>query len=331
MAIITRSEAHLKSRFLNEDLSNYTIIDEEISFNGRDYVLLNDKGVLNEGIIPYRRKDEVLQILKNYDKTLLNDAVEFDTIYSKTFSKQINEFNDEVQRLIEQEAANNEGALTGAKAGVARKLLQYILDGIGLVPGPGEAADAANAAIHLYNKEYLLAALSIISMFPAVGDAVGKTLKLIVKNIDKAQSILDALPQEEKDLIYNKLNEIVNKGNLFNKIDQTIADIKSGKLSVSGALDKATDNTGTLGKVMSYTPTGFAAKGIAKIADKTGVGQKIANAIPSNAGQLMKNALMQFVNEFFRKTGQTNLNKVRDVSGQLNQQPAQQQAAMKNR
>ena len=51
------------------------------------------------------------------------------------------------------------------------------LDLLGLVPGWGEAADFANAVLYIKHKEYLLAALSIISLIPAIGDLLGKSTK----------------------------------------------------------------------------------------------------------------------------------------------------------
>jgi len=48
------------------------------------------------------------------------------------------------------------------------------LDLVGLIPGVGEFADATNAVWHASKGEYLMAALSLISVIPVVGDAVGK-------------------------------------------------------------------------------------------------------------------------------------------------------------
>jgi hypothetical protein len=52
------------------------------------------------------------------------------------------------------------------------------LDVLGLVPGFGEAADLTNAGLYAKKGEYLMAALSVISMIPAVGDAIGKGGKI---------------------------------------------------------------------------------------------------------------------------------------------------------
>ena len=52
------------------------------------------------------------------------------------------------------------------------------LDVLGLIPGVGEAADLTNAALYAKKGEHLMAALYVISMIPAVGDALGKGGKI---------------------------------------------------------------------------------------------------------------------------------------------------------
>ncbi len=52
------------------------------------------------------------------------------------------------------------------------------LDVLGLIPGVGEAADLTNAALYAKKGEHLMAALSVISMLPVVGDALGKGGKI---------------------------------------------------------------------------------------------------------------------------------------------------------
>ena len=65
------------------------------------------------------------------------------------------------------------------------------LDLVGLIPGVGEIADATNAAWYAgeaaresdpeeKKSKYLMAALSLVSVIPIVGDAVGKGGKLAV-------------------------------------------------------------------------------------------------------------------------------------------------------
>ncbi len=66
-----------------------------------------------------------------------------------------------------------------------------VLDVAGIVGdiagGAGAIFDAANAALYLKKGEYLMAALSAMSMLPALGDIVGKGTKLgiILSKADK--------------------------------------------------------------------------------------------------------------------------------------------------
>ena len=57
-----------------------------------------------------------------------------------------------------------------------------VLDVAGIVGdvafGAGAVFDAANATLYLKKGEYLMAALSVMSMLPALGDIVGKGTKL---------------------------------------------------------------------------------------------------------------------------------------------------------
>ena len=55
-----------------------------------------------------------------------------------------------------------------------------VLDLVGLVPGLGEFADAANVIDYARKGDYLFAGLSLISLVPVIGDAVGKGGKLAV-------------------------------------------------------------------------------------------------------------------------------------------------------
>ena len=66
--------------------------------------------------------------------------------------------------------------------------LNVVLDVLGFIPGVGEAADFANTVLYLKAaqggkdpaRNYLFAALSAVSMFPGIGDVIGKGGKLLV-------------------------------------------------------------------------------------------------------------------------------------------------------
>lgn len=55
------------------------------------------------------------------------------------------------------------------------------LDVAGLIPGWGEPADLANALWYAEEKQYLNAALSLLSMVPEIGDAIGKGARYLGK------------------------------------------------------------------------------------------------------------------------------------------------------
>jgi len=67
------------------------------------------------------------------------------------------------------------------ETGPVSKSVHTVLDFVGLVPGWGEWADVLNAVIHAKEGNYLLAALSTISVIPVVGDAIGKGGKVTLK------------------------------------------------------------------------------------------------------------------------------------------------------
>lgn len=55
--------------------------------------------------------------------------------------------------------------------------LHNALDVIGLIPGIGEIADLTNAVLYATKGDWLLATISVISMIPEIGDALGKGTK----------------------------------------------------------------------------------------------------------------------------------------------------------
>lgn len=61
---------------------------------------------------------------------------------------------------------------------IEEELGNIALDLIGLIPIGGEAADMLNAFLLIRKGKYLQAAFSIISMFPEIGDIIGKGGKI---------------------------------------------------------------------------------------------------------------------------------------------------------
>ena len=92
--------------------------------------------------------------------------------------------------------ALHEISLSGIANWAKEELPHLALDVAGLVPGFGEGADLANAGLYLKKGEYFMAALSVVSMVPGIGDIVGKGGKMLTKfggNAGKASKHLGKL------------------------------------------------------------------------------------------------------------------------------------------
>ncbi len=85
--------------------------------------------------------------------------------------------------------------------------LQTVLDLVGFIPGLGEVADLTNAGISAMRGNYLEAALSLISLIPGVGDALGKGAKYALKFADAgmARKALAALRKVDLAAYFDKL------------------------------------------------------------------------------------------------------------------------------
>jgi len=93
----------------------------------------------------------------------------------------------------------HEEALASMGEGMFRDAVQTGLDVMGLIPGIGEFADAANAVIYLSDTppNYLFAGLSIISCIPAIGDLIGKGGKLAIW----AEKAMTRLPKTSRAFV----------------------------------------------------------------------------------------------------------------------------------
>jgi len=86
--------------------------------------------------------------------------------------------------------------------------LQTVFDVAGLIPGLGEAFDAANAVIYAARGDYVSAGLSAAAMIPVVG-SVGTGAKLVgkaAKAIDKADDVADTLRGARNPTVKEALN-----------------------------------------------------------------------------------------------------------------------------
>jgi hypothetical protein len=113
------------------------------------------------------------------------------------------------------------------KESLALDITHVSLDIIGLIPGWGEIADLANTVLYLKNKNYLLAALSVISIIPALGDMLGKSTKFSIYMAKYAKAgttfskIVDLAKISSRQIKTIKLLISTNRviiDNLFNKI-----------------------------------------------------------------------------------------------------------------
>lgn len=85
--------------------------------------------------------------------------------------------------------------------------LQGVIDIIGFIPCIGEVADLVNAGISAARGNYLDAALSLVSLIPGVGDAIGKGAKYALKFADAgaARKALAALQNVDLAGFFNRL------------------------------------------------------------------------------------------------------------------------------
>jgi hypothetical protein len=102
--------------------------------------------------------------------------------------------------------------------------LNIALDIAGLIPGVGEFADAANAALYAKEGKWLFAALSLISVIPELGDAIGKGGKIsmwVAKNFPKGAK---AIAKYGPDIL--KVVELLQKhaGTVANLFDMVVQD-----------------------------------------------------------------------------------------------------------
>ena len=101
----------------------------------------------------------------------------------------------------------------------------FLLDIGGLIPGVGEAADLANAAWYAKQGEYLMAALSAISMIPGVGDVIGKGSKVALslgKGGKVAKMLKSQMPKIKK--LLGGLADNPKFGKMANQMAKSVDD-----------------------------------------------------------------------------------------------------------
>jgi len=114
----------------------------------------------------------------------------------------------------------------------ALEILQTELDLIGLIPGPGDAADLVNASIYALRGKYILAAFSLMCIIPAVGTALGyvklttkkipaAAASIIVENAGKIRELTTALAPKisNGDKISESVEKILSKMDIYKGVD----------------------------------------------------------------------------------------------------------------
>jgi hypothetical protein len=93
-----------------------------------------------------------------------------------------------------------------------QSMIQASLDVAGLFPGAGFIADGLNTVISAYSGDAIGAVLSAISMIPLVGDAIGKSGKVILfsdsLNSNITDTVSDALSDENSKMVSSFLEII---------------------------------------------------------------------------------------------------------------------------
>lgn len=112
------------------------------------------------------------------------------------------------------------------------------LDVAGLAPVIGEPVDLTNALWYAKEGDYLSACLSLISMVPEIGDALGKGTKYLGKSSSMVQRILAKYGDDIAKYwpkVKSQISKLDDWKPFVNKMDQTIKSVLSNT-------EKARDN-----------------------------------------------------------------------------------------
>lgn len=175
-------------------------------------------------------KAQLKEIIREELQQIINEEFELVRLERilRTEELRINKLHEEMQLEVLSE-------------GWKEELPHIGLDVLGLIPGYGEAADLTNAALYAKKGEYLMAALSIISMIPVVGDAIGKggkigmyVSKFGAKGGVKAGSVLGKTLSKHMPKITKMLGSLKSNKLIGKHID-----------NMAGAVTKYVDDIGT--------------------------------------------------------------------------------------
>lgn len=121
---------------------------------------------------------------------------------------------------------------------LAISIVHNTLDVLGVIPGYGEVADAANGLIYLAEGDYLNAGLSFVSCIPVAGDAAGKGSKAANKTLGVAGDVA-----KHGDNIVDAATDIAKHGD---NIADAATDIAKHGDNIADAVGDATKSSKTM-------------------------------------------------------------------------------------
>lgn len=122
--------------------------------------------------------------------------------------------------------------------GLASTIVHNTLDFVGFIPGVGEVADAANAAIYFAEGDTTNAALSLVSLIPAAGDLLGKGGRTVDSFIGVSDDVADAVSDISKN---------------SDEVDDLAGDLPQSAASSSSALNGVENSLNGLPQNKGYS------------------------------------------------------------------------------
>lgn len=190
----------------------------------------------------------------------------------------------------------------------ALDILQTALDVVGLIPGPGDAADLVNASIYAAREQYGVAALSILCLIPAIGSAfgiaklAGKALpaKIIFEHADDIEKVMKQIAPE-----------IPNGEKVSEAVKKIISDIKLGA-------DGVDITTGVATRSASKETTQAAASTAAKWYANPKWKEWAASIIAPNLTKVLNEATTRRARNRLAKTlTRTNVEKIQSIKSAM--------------
>ena len=136
----------------------------------------------------------------------------------------------------------------------------------------GEVADGANAIISVARGNHLEALLSVMSMIPAAGDAVGKGGKVILNGLEPVMDMIAAGAE---------VAEVVEK---LNKIDPKKLETMKTAIGLFSKVMIA--NNGIINKILGFLEEG----NIAAVASQIGIKTEIPESVQFKINEIIKEA-----------------------------------------